>query len=164
LQVELTKKELDLMRKRIAQNDSIFADKKYLDSLYLPSNIIGRTTEASKLLRHIESLRHGFMVPVISVYGRSGSGKSTLVKFVCENVHDIAPFAFVNLRRAKTIFGCTNLILGELGCPDLKSADGLNKAVEKIGEEIVKILRSKNKKFFLLVLDEYDVIFSDIRN
>lgn len=110
---------------------------------------------------HTSSARQGLVVPVISVYGRSGSGKSTLVKFVCQNISDIASSAFVNLRKSKTIFGCANLILSELGSEPLKSAEGLNKVVDKIGERIEGLLAGK--KLFILVLDEYDVIFSDAR-
>lgn len=86
LQVELTKKELDSIRKDIARQNSVFSDKKYLDSLYLPSNIIGRQNQAKQLLQYFESLKQGFVVPLISVYGRSGAGKSTIVRFVCQNV------------------------------------------------------------------------------
>jgi len=138
--------------------------KKYLDGLYLPSHIIGRKKQAEEILSHIESLRQGFMVPVISVYGRSGSGKSTLVKFVCNNIDDLACFAFANLRKAKTVFGCANIILSEFGIPSLKSADGINKAVDVLGKCISERLESQGKKFMVLVLDEYDAIFSDKRN
>ncbi len=161
--MELTRKTITSIRKDLAKQNSVFSNKKYLDSLFLPSNIIGRKKQAEQLLKHIESLKQGFVVPQISVYGRSGSGKSTVVKFVCQNIQDIVAFAFVNLRKSKTVFGCANFILSELGSSHLKSAEGLNKAVDRIGERIEAILVSENKRFFLLVLDEYDVIFSDPR-
>ena len=101
------------------------------------------------------------MVPLISVYGRSGAGKSTVVRFVCENL-DISYF-FVNLRRAKTVFGAANLILAELGQSNLKSAQGLNFAVEKISSTIESIFEKEKKKLFVLVLDEYDILFYDKR-
>jgi len=161
--VELTKKDLENIRRKIAKQNVVFSDKRFLDSLFLPSNIIGRKNEAEQLLAHIESARQGLVVPLISVYGRSGSGKSTVVKFVSQNITDIASFAFVNLRKSKTIFGCANLILVELGATPLKSAEGLNKVVDKIGEKIENTLAIENKKLYILVLDEYDVIFSDAR-
>lgn len=161
--MELTKKDLKGIRNKIARQNVVFSDKRFLDSLFLPSNIIGRKNEAEQFLSHIESARHGLVVPLVSVYGRSGSGKSTLVKFVCQNITDIASFAFVNLRKSKTIFGCANLILSDLGAAPLKSAEGLNKVVDKIGEKIENTLALENKKLFLLVMDEYDVIFSDTR-
>ena len=163
LQVELSREQIKSIREKLAKQNSVFADKRYLDSLYLPSNIMGRQKQAEQLLTYIESIRQGFTVPLISVYGRSGSGKSTLVRFVCHNIGDVASFAFVNLRRSRTIFGSANLILAELGGSSLQSADGINKAVDKIGNKIEEILLAENKKLFFLVLDEYDSIFSDPR-
>ena len=104
------------------------------------------------------------MVPVISVYGKSGSGKSILVKFVCNDSKNSTCFAFANLRKAKTVFGCANLILSEFGIPSLKSAEGINKAIDVLGKCISDRLESQGKKFMILVLDEYDVIFLDKRN
>lgn len=163
LPVELSKEKIANIRKKIEKKNSIFAQKRYLDSMFLPSRIIGREAEAEKLLQYILDLKDGFVVPFISVYGRSGSGKTTVVKFVCENLFDIVSFRFVNLRKAKTVFGCANLILSELGFANLKSAQGMNKAIDSMEGKILEILKKENKKFFVLALDEYDVIFSDPR-
>jgi len=164
LPVELTKKKIAEIRKKIEQKNSVFDQKRYLDSMYLPSKIIGRAAETEKLLSCMMSLRDGFVVPFVSVYGRSGSGKSTVVKFVCENLDDLISFRFVNLRKAKTVFGCANMILGNLEGKSLSSAQGLNKAVDCIQFQIENILKREEKKYFVLVLDEYDVIFSDTRS
>jgi cell division control protein 6 len=163
LQVELTKDEIKSIRKEIKKKNSIFKDKRYLDSLFLPSNIIGRRKQARKILEYFESLQHGLLVPVISIFGRSGSGKSTVVKFVCKNTDDLILYAFVNIRKAKTVFGCANMVLAELGAEPLKSFNGLTRVIESIGKRIEDFLLSNNKRFFVLVLDEYDVIFYDKR-
>jgi cell division control protein 6 len=163
LPVELNKKRITEIRKKIEKKNSVFAEKKYLDSMILPSKIIGREQETEKILSCIMSLEDGFIVPFVSVYGRSGSGKSTVVKFVCQNMTDLISFRFVNLRKAKTVFGCANMILGELDGEPLSSAQGLNKAVDRIENQITSILEQEKKKYFVLVLDEYDVVFSDTR-
>jgi len=118
----------------IAQENRLFSKKSYLDTLTFPSKIIGRQDKAKELVRLFLGYKQELVVPFISVYGRSGSGKSTMVRFVCENLDDIS-YCFVNLRKAKTVFGCANLILAELGQPNLK----------------------------VLVLDEFDVLFNDAR-
>jgi len=163
LPVELTRKKISEIRKKIEKKNSVFAEKRYLDSMIMPSKIIGREAQTEKLLSYIMSLRDGFVVPFVSVYGRSGSGKSTVVKFVCENLLDLISFRFVNLRKARTVFGCANMILGNLNGESLSSAQGLNKAVDCIQSQIEDILEREEKKYFVLVLDEYDVIFSDSR-
>jgi cell division control protein 6 len=53
------------------------------------------------------------------------------------------------------------MILAELRSEPLKSAEGLNKVVDKIGGRIESMI--SGKRLFLLVLDEYDSIFSDTR-
>ena len=164
LPVELTKKKIAEIRKKIEAKNSVFAQKRYLDSMFLPSKIIGREDETENLLSHVMSLQDGFIVPLISVYGRSGSGKSTVVKFVCENLEDLISFRFVNLRKARTVFGCANMILGNLDGESMSSAQGLNKAVDCMQSQIETILEQEEKKYFVLVLDEYDVIFSDTRS
>jgi archaeal cell division control protein 6 len=159
----------------VEKENLLFANKAFLDNLTLPSQIIGRERKAKELVRFLLGYKHGLVVPFVSVYGRSGSGKSTIVKFVCENLDDDdgdggISYAFVNLRKARTVFGCANLILTELGQPSLKSAQGINTAIEQISNAIEQRL-SKNKKnnsnntakLFVLVLDEFDVLLYDKR-
>jgi len=163
LQVELTKKEIQKIRRKVSNKGKIFAEKRFLDPLTLPSNIIGRRDEAEQIINHIKGLEDGLLIPFISVYGRSGSGKSTVIKFVCQNMNDLMCSAYVNLRKTRTVFGCANMILGQLGSEPLTSADGLNKAIDQIGLAIERKLSDNGKKFFVLILDEYDVIFYDKR-
>src|SRR5215210_2329516 len=119
--------------------------------------------KAKELIRFLLGYKQGLVVPFVSVYGRSGSGKSTVVKFVCENLDEDISYAFVNLRKARTVFGCANLILAELGQPSLKSAQGINTAIEEISNTIEQGLSNKknNTKLFVLVLDEFDVLLYD---
>jgi cell division control protein 6 len=160
--------KLDLKRisEEVWKENQFFADKSFLDNLTLPSQIIGRERKAKELVRFLLGYKQGHVVPFVSVYGRSGSGKSTIVKFVCENLDDDISYAFVNLRKARTVFGCANLILTELNRPSLKSAQGINTAIEEIGIGIEQRLSKKRKnihRFFILVLDEFDVLLYDKR-
>jgi archaeal cell division control protein 6 len=161
----------------LEKENLLFANKIFLDNLTLPSQIVGRENKAKELVRFLLGYKHGLVVPFISVYGRSGSGKSTVVKFVCENLDEDISYAFVNLRKARTVFGCANLILTELGQPGLKSAQGINTAIEQISITIEQRLsnskynKKKNDnssnntavKLFVLVLDEFDVLLYDKR-
>jgi cell division control protein 6 len=170
------KEALKRITAEVEKENLLFANKAFLDNLILPSQIIGREKRAKELVRFLLGYKHGLVVPFISVYGRSGSGKSTVVKFVCENLDDEEiSYAFVNLRKARTVFGCANLILTELGQPSLKSAQGINSAIEYISNVIEQRLSKNNKneknnndnnntaKLFVLVLDEFDVLLYDKR-
>ena len=158
----MNKEDIKKMISKLEQENSLFSSKASLDPLSYPAKIKGRKSQAEELVRYIMGYRQGYVVPYVSIYGRSGSGKSSVVRFVCDNIDEIF-CAFVNLRQAKTVFGAANLILGELGVESLKSAQGINLAVDTIGKEVEAVIQSTGKKLFVLVLDELDVIFYDKR-
>jgi archaeal cell division control protein 6 len=159
------KQDLKRISAEVEKENVHFANKTFLDNLTLPSKIIGREKKAKELVRFLLGYKQGLVVPFVSVYGRSGSGKSSIVKFVCENLSEDISYAFVNLRKARTVFGCANLILTELGQPSLKSAQGINTAIERISDTIEQDLKKKKNitKLFILVLDEFDVLLHDKR-
>ena len=157
----LNVEKISEIRSLIEESHSVFADSRFLDSLFLPSEIIGREKESKELLKFLLGLDNGLLVPFVSVYGRSGSGKSTVTKFVCQEVSDIVSMCFVNLRKTRTIFGCANKINMELGGDSIKKSVGLDGVIDSIQNLICKSL--EKKKNFVLVLDEFDVIFSDRR-
>jgi archaeal cell division control protein 6 len=174
--MSVDKEALKRISAEVEKENLLFANKAFLDNLTLPSQIIGREKKAKELVQFLLGYKHGLVVPFISVYGRSGSGKSTIVKFVCENLDDEddgggISYVFVNLRKARTVFGCANLILTELGQPSLKSAQGINTAIEHISNAIEQRLSNNKKitsnngnaKLFVLVLDEFDVLLYDKR-
>lgn len=141
------------------QKDS--PSKSAFDTSVLPSKMIARTTEVEKIVRYLFGYKDGHVVPLVSIFGRSGTGKSTLVRYVCNHIPEIK-LCFVNLRKAKTVFGGVNLILNALDHPSLKSAQGMNQAMEKIQQEILNSF-DKKTKLFVLALDEFDVLFYDKR-
>lgn len=161
----MDKQDLKRISAEVEKENVHFANKTFLDNLTLPSKIIGREKKAKELVRFLLGYKQGLVVPFVSVYGRSGSGKSSIVKFVCENLSEDISYAFVNLRKARTVFGCANLILTELGQPSLKSAQGINTAIERISDTIEQDLKKKKNitKLFILVLDEFDVLLHDKR-
>ena len=157
-----TNKGISEIIAKIEKENLIFANKKALDYLASPSKILGREKQMEKLVRFLLGYRYGQMVPFISVYGRSGSGKTTIVQHICHEF-DEADHVFVNLRRARTIFSATNLILEKLGLEAMKSSKGNKIPFEKMLDAISSRLDEHEKKLFILVLDEFDVIFNDPR-
>ncbi|HEX5457840.1 MAG TPA: AAA family ATPase [Candidatus Nitrosotalea sp.] len=158
----MNKQDIKNLVSKVEKEDSIFTKKVLLDSLSYTSGINGRNAQTEKLVRYLVGYKQGYVVPYISVYGRSGSGKSSVVRFVCSNVDGVS-FCFVNLRQAKTVFGAANLILAELGLPNLKSAQGINHALDDIGKAIESVIKKTGQKLFVLILDELDTIFYDKR-
>ena len=83
------------------------------------------------------------------------------MRFVCENLD--LDFCYADLRKAKTVFGCINLILSEMGHPNLKSAQGINTAFIILEKLVVEILEKSGHSVFVLCLDEFDTLFYDKR-
>ena len=161
--MELTKQKILEIKNKIKRSESIFSEKRYLESLGPPIPIIGRENEAEQIIKFLHPSKDGFQLSFVSIYGRSGTGKSIIVKFVCENMSDVFSHCFVNLRRVDTHFGCANLILENLDCLPLKSSAGINTVMNSIINRIEETLKRDKKSNFVLILDEFDVIFSDKR-
>lgn len=121
--------------------------------------IVGREDKARELVRALAGgYKRGRAHPFVFVYGRTGSGKSAMVKLVCESLG--LPHRLVNLRNARTVFGCASLILSELGAGEAKAWHGTGMLVEMIAGAIE---RQPDGRPFVLVLDEFDVLMSDRR-
>ena len=163
LQVELSKQKIGEIKNKIRKFEAIFSEKRYLESLGPPITIFGRENEAEKIMKFLHPAKDGFSFPFVSVYGKSGTGKSTVVKFICDNMTDVFSYSFVNLRRTDTHFGCANLILESLDGEQVKSSAGINTAINNIEKQIEETLIRDKKSNFILILDEFDVIFSDKR-
>ncbi|HJW20446.1 MAG TPA: AAA family ATPase [Candidatus Nitrosotalea sp.] len=148
---------------KIEQENLIFANKQALNSLGLPTKILGRAEQMEKLVRLLLGYRQGHVVPFISIYGRSGSGKTTIVQHV---IKELAEFdhIFVNLRSAGTIFAATNLILEKLGQDIVRGSNSAGSpAFDRINLAISQRLEKNPKRLFIMVLDEFDTIFNDPR-
>ncbi|MGI0061506.1 MAG: Cdc6/Cdc18 family protein, partial [Nitrosotalea sp.] len=147
---------------KIEQENAIFAKKAALDSLSLPLKILGRQKQIEQTVRFLLGYKYGHVVPFISVYGRSGSGKTTIIQHVCNELPEI-DYVLVNLRRAHTIFGSLNLILSELGLNPIKGSQGTAMSFAAMADAIKSRLDITSKKLFVMILDEFDVIFEDKR-
>lgn len=154
--------ELDSIISKVQKEKKAFVKKSALDTSNQPKKIVSRVNEVEKIVRYVLDYKQQQVVPLVSIYGRSGTGKSTLVRHVCNYFPEIK-LCFVNLRKAKTVFGTINLILNELDQPSLASAQGTNLGMEKIREAILNVTTMDKKKLFVLALDEFDVIFYDKR-
>ena len=160
----MDRSELDVIIAKTEKGNAVFSNKASLGTLsgIIPESLIGRTSQTEQIVKYLLGYKQGHVVPLISIYGRSGTGKSTLVQYICKNISDIH-LCFANLRKAKTVFGAANLILAELKKPNLKSAQGMNSAIEILEKSIMEIMNQSKKKLFILALDEFDVLFYDKR-
>lgn len=160
---QLDHAKLRHMRQNIQKKNSVFSKKDILDSAN-PDCIIGRQNEAISLLTYLDPSVENYLPPFVEVYGRSGSGKSCVVELVCREISDSVSYRIVNLKRARTIFGCASLIAEGLGGEPVSKYTGINKALEKIEQHVESVLDRYSRRHYILVLDELDTIFHDTRN
>lgn len=148
----------DIERMMAEVEGAPFPGKGFLDASR-PVSIVGRQREAKELVRYlVGGLSNGYAAPFISVYGRSGAGKSTLVRFVCESLKEKGvAYAFVNLRMASSVFGCARLVLQEL------RGDSTGLGIDDVMGLIARSIEFAKYRLFVLVLDEFDSLFSDRR-
>lgn len=156
----MTKEKIVKIHQKIQSKNHFYSQKINIDSLNLSTDVIGRSKEAESIIKEIQDK----MCPFISVYGKSGVGKSTLVRLVCDSLCESLISTMVNLRKANTIFECTNLIISELGLEQVKSYSGMSGGMNSIQNRIKEICSIQSKERFILILDEFDVIFSDQRH
>ena len=72
----MNKKILGGIVKKVEQQEKVFNKKSFLDTLSYSEEIIGREKQVEELVANLLGYKKGFVVPLVSVYGRSGSGKS----------------------------------------------------------------------------------------
>lgn len=150
--------DIERMVQQAVQENALFADKKKMDgSLPAAGPPVGREKEAGELVRALGGCR-GYVAPFVFVYGRTGSGKSTVVKFVCERLP--VTFRMINLRKARTVFRCANLIQEELGGEEAKRGQSCSSLLQRISGRMGELA---SQKPLVLVLDEFDSLFSDRR-
>lgn len=158
----VSKEDIEKVAAQVEKENSLFASKACLDTLApegARADPVGREDRAGELVRALTGgLAQGYAPAFVFVYGRTGSGKSTVVRFVCESL----PVAhrLVNLRRARTVYGCASLILEELGGSP-KSGQTIDFIMERIAEGLGAAAGKGG--LFVLVLDEFDVLLGDKR-
>ena len=125
---------------------------------------MGREEKANELVGYLlGGLSKGYTPPFIFVYGRTGSGKSSTVRTVCANLTSHLSYSVVNLRNANTLYAAAIFIVEELG-GEVDYARGRRISVQDIIDDLTECIKKRSDgRLFVLVLDEFDAVFSEPR-
>ncbi len=146
-------------RRRQRQATSVFANKALLDPSTV-SAIVGRRAQAEALVELLADLDHGYLPPLVQVYGTPGTGKTTIVRKVALGAAAQFPglrVVYVNLKECHSLFAAANQILFEVSGQKEPPVVGLAGIFGKLWEHV------KEDGYLLLILDEIDSIFEDRR-
>jgi len=66
-----------------AAADSLFADKRALDPLRAPAEIVAREPQQRQLARLLNGVHEGYLPTTVSIYGPPGTGKTITTRRVC---------------------------------------------------------------------------------
>lgn len=147
--------------------DSIFLDKTYLDSRWIPTQdyLIGREAQCDFLAAHFSSLLKHQLPNSLTVYGKAGVGKTTNVMSTLNQIKLIADkkklkvqIIYINAKNLNTEFKIMLEVTNKLGI--LYQGCFLN-----VYYENVQTYMKSTGKSLILVLDEVDSIrHKDINN
>ncbi|MFA1610776.1 Cdc6/Cdc18 family protein [Halobellus rubicundus] len=142
-----------------AASDSLFVDKRALDPLREPDEIVARSEQQQQVARLLNGVHEGYLPTTVSIYGPPGTGKTVTTRRVCgEFAARTETFAveYVNLKECRSLFSAANEIHLELTGTKRGAYEGLDGVFEGIWEAL-----EAYPEWTVLILDEIDHIQHD---
>ena len=154
-------KGLETFFETFLRKESVFFDKRALQSAYIPETILHREEQTKQIANILAPALKGDKPSNIFIYGKTGTGKTVTVKFTTQKLIEAAERENTPLRvlyvncKLKRSADTEYRLIAQL-------ATGLGKSIPPTGlptEEVYKaFLRAINKQEqnYILILDEID--------
>ncbi|WP_348611658.1 Cdc6/Cdc18 family protein [Halobaculum rarum] len=142
-----------------APDNTLFIDKRALDPLAGPAEIVARDAQQSKLARLLNGVHEGYLPTTVSIYGPPGTGKTLTTRRVCREFaarSDVVAVEYVNLKECRTLFSAANEILFELAGEKKGAYEGIDGVFEGIWDAL-----EAYPEWPILILDEIDHLTQD---
>jgi len=143
------------------RKDSVFFDKRVLQSAYIPQTILHREEQTKQIASILAPALKGDKPSNIFVYGKTGTGKTVTVKFTTQKLIEVAKresilirILYVNCklkRSADTEYRLIAQLATELG----KSIPPTGLPTEEVYKTFLMAI-NKQKQNYILILDEID--------
>ena len=154
-------KGLDTFFEVFLKKDSVFFDKKVLQSNYIPETILHREEQTKQVANIIAPALRGDKPSNVFIYGKTGTGKTLTIKHTTQKLSEIAEreniplkVIYINCklkRSTDTEYRLIAQLARELG----KSIPPTGLPTEEVYKAFFKAL-NKQKQNYVLVLDEID--------
>ena len=152
---------LDTFFEVFLKKDSVFFDKKVLQSNYIPENILHREEQTKQVANIVAPALRGDKPSNVFIYGKTGTGKTLTIKHTTQKLSEIAEreniplkIIYINCklkRSTDTEYRLIAQLARELG----KSIPPTGLPTEEVYKAFFKAL-NKQKQNYILVLDEID--------
>ncbi len=154
-------KGLDVFFEAFLKRDSVFFDKKVLQSTYTPETILHREDQTKQIANILAPALRGDKPSNIFAYGKTGTGKTLTVRYTTKKLMEIAERESIPLktiyvncklkRSADTEYRLIAQLARELG----KSIPPTGLPTEEVYRVFFKALNKQNQDY-VLILDEID--------
>lgn len=134
--------------------DSVFVQKRALDPLIPPDEVVARGEQERALARILNGIHEEYLPTTVSIYGPPGTGKTMTSRRVCQEFvtrrADLA-VEYINLKECRTLFSVANEILFELTGTKKQAYEGLDGVFEALWNAL-----EAYPEYTVLLLDEID--------
>ncbi|MDG5761824.1 AAA family ATPase [Natronococcus sp. A-GB1] len=140
-------------------SESVFTDKRALDPLAEPEEIVAREGQERELATILNGIHEGYLPTTVSIYGPPGTGKTLTTRRVCQEFaarHDDVAAEYINLKECRSLFSAANEILYELTGEKKGAYEGIDGVFEGIWTAF-----EDYPEWTVLLLDEIDHIQQD---
>ena len=156
---------LDVFFEVFLRKESVFFDKKVLQSPYSPETILHREEQTKQLADILAPVLRGDKPSNIFIYGKTGTGKTLTTKHTTQKLQEISERENIPLRviyincklkrSADTEYRLISQLATELG----KSLPATGLPTEEVYKAFLRALNKKEQNY-LLILDEIDQLIT----
>ena len=152
---------LDRFFEVFLKKESVFFEKKVLQSTYIPENILHREEQTKQVANILAPALRGDKPSNIFIYGKTGTGKTLTIKHTTQKLTEIAQRENIPLRviyincKLKRSTDTEYRLIAQLARELGKSIPPTGLPTEEVYKAFFKAL-NRQKQNYILVLDEID--------
>ena len=143
------------------RKESVFFDKKALQSNYIPKTILHREEQTKQIANILAPMLKGDKPSNVFIYGKTGTGKTLTVNYTTQKLFEVAEKENIPLRilyincKLKRSTDTEYRLIAQLARELGKAIPPTGLPTEEVYRAFFKVL-NKQKQNYILVLDEID--------